>query len=275
MASQLPSIALFGAGRVGMNLLRHCARNGVPVQTVVERDVSKHDRIRDIHPHAALSSSLPERVPATVRYCILALPDQSLAETADQLRNETALEPDLVVFHCSGTLTSTILSPLASKVTRIGSIHPMQSFPDDDLPAAALAGIGCGIEGDDAFTEEAERFAEIMQWRPLRIEAGKKALYHAANVFAGNFPTVLASLAETLLRASAAADSPERLTHLLPMMKSVVDRVAGTEPVRALTGPAARGDHDAIRQHLEALGALDPPLRDVYEALTRAAMNLK
>jgi predicted short-subunit dehydrogenase-like oxidoreductase (DUF2520 family) len=157
----------------------------------------------------------------------------------------------------------------------IGCIHPMQSFAGDALPEEAMRGIGCGIEGNDDFWQQGRQFAELIDWRPLRIEAEKKALYHVANVLAGNFPTVLAALAESMLRESAADPSDAHLSHLLPMMRAVLERLTDTPAISALTGPAARGDHDAIIQHLAALEAFDPQLREVYEALTRAAINLR
>ncbi len=258
-----------------MNLLRHCVRLNATVSMVVEPDVARHGPIRELQPAATVLPGIPRRFPEAIRYCILAVPDRQIEGVARQLGTMEELPANLMVFHCSGSQPSSILSPLGDVGCLVGSVHPMQSFATDALPDGALSGIGCGIEGSDAFWEEGQRFAEMMEWRPLRIAAEKKALYHAANVFAGNFPAVLASLAEMLLRESCSDSTEERLTHLLPMMDTVVDRVVQTDPAQALTGPAARGDHDTIRRHLDALEALEPQFREVYEALTRAAIKLK
>ncbi len=275
MTPPTPSIAVVGAGSVGMNLLRHCARQHVAVAAVVEKDPSRLDRARGLHPDAALSAELPARLPDAVSRCVIAVPDAAIADIGRCLAASTALPSGLIVFHCSGTLDSSVLSPLADSGCLIGSIHPMMSFHNDSLPASALRGIGCGIEGDDAFWIEGQRFAELMDWRPLRIDTKRKSLYHAANVFAGNFPTVLAFIADALLRAAAADASAAELSYLLPMMHAVLARLDDTTPGAALTGPAARGDLETIRRHLDALKEQDAEFRDVYNALTRAALTLR
>lgn len=275
MSSPPPSLALIGAGHVGMNLLRHSLRQGIPVTTIVESSAPRLERVRDLHPDASLATALPAVFPSELRYCIIAVPDGAIAGIAGQLAAMTALPERLVVFHCSGSLDSSVLASVARTGCLTGSIHPMMSFHADSLPAPALHGIGCGIEGDDAFWDEGRRFAERMDWRPLRITAERKSLYHAANVFAGNFPTVLASMAETLLRASAADASSADISHLFPMMHAVLERLANTPPQAALTGPAARGELETIHRHLDALEEQDPKFRDVYDALTRAALTMR
>ncbi|MFA6234709.1 MAG: DUF2520 domain-containing protein [Bacteroidota bacterium] len=269
------SIVLIGAGRVGANLLRHCARLGLPVSTVIEIDPARHPLLRDAHPGVEVCSAFPSRLPDETQFCIIAVEDRQIAVVARELAEQTVFPSELTAFHCSGMLDSSVLTPLADLRCLVGSIHPMQSFSSDSLPAEALRGIGCGIEGNDDFWSEGQRFAEYMDWRPVRIDAGKKALYHIANVFAGNFPTVLAALSETMLRESAANPADAHLSHLLPMMRTVLDRLRDTPAAEVLTGPAARGDHDTILRHLDALEAIDPQLRSVYESLTRAALTMR
>ncbi|MBE0644229.1 MAG: DUF2520 domain-containing protein [Bacteroidetes bacterium] len=274
MHAPSPTIALIGAGRVGLNLLRHCMRREVAVSAVVEPNPERLELIRQLLPASQVTAEVPSHFPEGTRYVVIAVPDRTIGEIARQLSTMKCLPQGLVLFHCSGTLDSSVLAPLAHNGCIVGSVHPMQSFPYDALPDDALRGIGCGIEGDDAFWHAGREFAALMEWRPLRIDARKKALYHAANVFAGNFPTVLAALAESLLREAAIAAEDERLTHLIPMMSAVVGRLADSDPASSLTGPAARGDQDTIRLHLEELATLDPRFREIYEALTRAALEL-
>ncbi|MFZ1729940.1 MAG: Rossmann-like and DUF2520 domain-containing protein [Bacteroidota bacterium] len=274
MAAAVPSIVLIGAGRVGMNVLRHLSRLGIPVAAVIERDSTRHPLIRALHPAAAVAAVLPDSLPVEAQLCMIAVADGQLPGVVRELSELTSLPEGIIFFHSSGTLDSSILMPLSDRGCMTGCIHPMQSFSGDDLPDGALSGIGCGIEGNDDFWLEGRQFAKRIEWQPLRIDREKKALYHVANVLAGNFPIVLAALAEGMLRESATDPSQAHIAHFLPMMRTVLERLADTPAATALTGPAARGDHDAILRHLAALEVLDPQLREVYDALTRAAMKL-
>jgi predicted short-subunit dehydrogenase-like oxidoreductase (DUF2520 family) len=148
----------------------------------------------------------------------------------------------------------------------------MQSFSSDNLPASMLVGIGCGLEGNDLFARETRKLTDRLQWHALRVSAVQKALYHAANVFAGNFPVVLASIAERLLRASTSDEAS--LTHLLPMMRAVCERLGESGAERTLTGPAARGDIETIHRHRDALDSLDPGLRSLYDMLSDIASDI-
>lgn len=270
----VPPVLLIGAGRVGINLLRCFRRRGIRVGIVVESDRSRHELLRGVDPNAAVYEEIPAAIPADLGLGVLAVQDASIADTALRLAEMRPLPPRMTVFHCSGTMDSSLLAPLAEAGCVTGCIHPMQSFHSDILEESALTGIGCGVEGGDEFWEKGRAFAEALDWRPLRIDARKKALYHAANVFAGNFPLVLASVAERLLAAAATGDGPAELSHLLPMMRAVLARLEHNSPADALTGPAARGDRGTIARHLEALEETDPDIRILYETLTREAAKL-
>ena len=267
-----PVILLVGAGRVGLNLALHCLRKGFPPALVVEASVERRALLSGLHADVATSATLPASFPDGITHCVLAVPDARIASVARDLAALPDLPPGLVVVHTSGSQPSALLAPLALHGCVTGCLHPMQSFPLEPLAPERLDGIGCGVEGSDTFWTEASALAVALGWKPLRIAAERKALYHAANVFVGNFPVALALIAEQLLRASADDATAASIGHLLPMLHTVVHRLDTFPPSEALTGPAARGDHDTIARHLEALGAFDPELRAAYAAITEWLM---
>ena len=57
----------------------------------------------------------------------------------------------------------------------------------------------------------------------------------------------------------------------LPLVRASVDNVEAMGARRALTGPAARGDHETIARHLAAIDGSERPL---YRALSDAARTL-
>jgi predicted short-subunit dehydrogenase-like oxidoreductase (DUF2520 family) len=205
-----------------------------------------------------------------VDLCIIAVVDDAIATVSEDLAASTALHSDALVFHTSGMRTSAALHALAAAGVHAGSIHPIQSFADP-LGFTDTTGIGCGIEGTDAFCEKAFALATSFGWKPLRIDAGQKALYHAACVFAGNFPTVLAAHADELLRSASGSASASTLPMLLPMMQTVIARLQDASPADALTGPAARGQAEVVREHLSLLSTRHPTLAASYRALSESA----
>jgi predicted short-subunit dehydrogenase-like oxidoreductase (DUF2520 family) len=108
--------------------------------------------------------------------------------------------------------------------------------------------------------------------RVLEIPEGAKARYHAAAVFASNFPVVLLATAMKLLTS---AGVPEDAAHgaLGTLLVAAADNASAMGPAKALTGPVARGDVATVRAHLGALGDVQEVL-ELYRLLSIAALPL-
>jgi predicted short-subunit dehydrogenase-like oxidoreductase (DUF2520 family) len=105
---------------------------------------------------------------------------------------------------------------------------------------------------------------------PDRIAAAAKPLYHAAAVIAGNYPAVLAALAERLARAAGIPpDTAGRM--YLPLLAGAAENLLTVGPGKALTGPVRRGDLETLRRHL---AALPPDVQPLYRGLGLEAVQL-
>ncbi|MCB2206544.1 DUF2520 domain-containing protein [bacterium] len=263
-------VSLIGAGRVGLPLLRHAVANNLEICAVVEPRIEHHPSIRAIAPDARVLTALPPTLPRSTDVCILAVPDDALPGVVQHLADHGALHNGALVFHLSGLLSDEVMLPLQEAGCHAGCMHPIQSFPASPLPPERLIGIGCGVQGPDDFWSRASDFAELLGWFPIRVNAERKALYHAACVFAGNFTTLIAHQAEQLLRL-AAEDVETPMDYLLPMMESVLQQLRDHPAEQVLTGPAARGDTTALGSHMQAIDDAVPDLLEEYRTLTRAA----
>ncbi len=263
---------LVGAGRVGLALMRHAVEYGFSFTWGVDRTPSQ---LRASNAGAQMEFSTGfdglDRTP--VDLCIIAVPDEEIASVSRELAKRRVLPVGCLAFHTSGSRDASELDALEAAGVITGSIHPIQSFSDTG-GATSVNGIGCGIEGSDRFYERAFELAERFGWHPLRIATEHKPLYHAACVFAGNFPTVLAAQADELLRAAVVGDPTNTLPWILPMMRTVIDRLADHTPQDTLTGPAARGQFEALREHISQLATKHPTLTDSYRVLSEAAASL-
>lgn len=176
-----------------------------------------------------------------------------------------ALPPGPVVLHSSGASGLGVLAPHE----RVGSVHPILSFPGPERGMPSTVGAVAGIAGQGGGLELARTLAVELGFRPVHVP-GDRRLYHAAAVLAGNFATVLLAGGARLLVA-AGVRPEEAASALAPLAQASVSGAAAIDPARALTGPLPRGDVGVVQGHLDALAEAHPELLPVYLALARFA----
>jgi predicted short-subunit dehydrogenase-like oxidoreductase (DUF2520 family) len=193
---------------------------------------------------------------------VIATPDSAIAGAAAALA--PSLRPGSLVVHLSGA--STLHELEAMLLTRpdveIGSLHPLQALPSGDAGRVRLPGSWCAVDG----SARVERIALTIGMRPFRVSADDRVRYHAAACVASNHLVALLGQVERL-----AANAGVPFEAFLPLVRGTIDNVSELGPAAALTGPVARGDHDTVARHVDAL---PPGERDAYLALVREARRL-
>jgi len=191
---------------------------------------------------------------------LLCVPDDAIAATAADVPQGPAF-----VGHVSGAGTLNLLAQASAKGARPFSLHPLQTFADNQTP---VAGTPAAISGGDA---EARRFArelaEALGMRPFEVAEEDRSAYHAAAAMASNLLVALEESAAELLARLGAQDSRELLG---PLVLRTAANWAELGP-GALTGPIARGDQVTVDGHRAALSERAPELLPLYEALTERA----
>jgi predicted short-subunit dehydrogenase-like oxidoreductase (DUF2520 family) len=255
------AVAVVGGGRVGLSLARALSLAGHPV-TVLSRSVRPLE-----HPLTTTSVDWAGVVRDT-NVLLLAVPDDRIAEVAVRLHETGAVTPGHTVLHSSGRLDREALAVLGASGAALGSLHPLQSFRNEN-GGGTLGDVPAILEGDVGAVAVAREIAARLEMQPIvEIPASGKAEYHAAAVFASNYLVVLAALAERLGREAGLA-TDWRL--FLPLMRQTLGHLAEHSPEASLTGPIRRGDVGTVRAHLMAL---DEPMRGLYAALGREALEL-
>jgi predicted short-subunit dehydrogenase-like oxidoreductase (DUF2520 family) len=207
-------------------------------------------------------------VVAEVGVVLLAVPDDRIAEVAERLLATGNVGPGHTVLHISGRVDRRALAVLEPTGAALGSLHPLQTFRNQD-GGAVLREVPAIIEGDARAVGAARAIAQSLRMHPIvEIPAAGKPEYHAAAVFASNYVVVLAAIAERLGR-EAGLDVSWKL--FLPLMRQTMDDLATHDPAATLTGPIRRGDVGTVRAHL---AALEEPVRSLYSALGREALEL-
>ena len=256
-------VFILGAGKVGTALARALRAAGVEV-------VGLHGRRAQSEPDAITAGPFPDTLRRATTV-IVAVRDPQLEDTLEQL----ALAPlahGTVVLHVSGSAEPAALSALRQQGHPCGTMHPLLPFADPARAAAAIGGAWFGVDGDPKAVAKARAFASALGSRTLEIPAGEKVRYHAAAVFASNFPALLIGSGEQLLAGIGLAPEDARAA-LMPLFLAAIENVKARPSAQALTGPIARGDVETVRKHLAALEAT-PELREFYVALSRKAIPL-
>lgn len=186
---------------------------------------------------------------------VIATPDAAIADVA------AAVEPHpfTVVVHLAGSLGVDILEPHP----RRGALHPLVALPDGPVGARRLtSGVWFAVAGDPFV----ESVAVALGGTPFHVADENRVTYHTAAVIASNHLVALLGQAE---RVAASAGVP--FAALLDLVGTTVDSVIELGPAAALTGPAARGDDETIRRHLDSLAEDE---RATYSAMVAEARRL-
>jgi predicted short-subunit dehydrogenase-like oxidoreductase (DUF2520 family) len=215
--------------------------------------------------------SLESREAAIV---FLTVPDSAVSGVAATLAEGPAIADTIAFVHTSGALELGALAPLSER-HRVGSFHPLRSFPEPG-PPEAFQGIVIAVDASSPSLERVlSRLARDLGAKPRRVDDSQRALYHAAAVFASNYVVALLGEAVALLEQSgwSEKDAVQGLTHLA---EGAVRNVAKRGPTAALTGPIRRGDAETVRRHLAAIagGPLGTRRIDLYRMLGEVALEI-
>ena len=234
------SVRVIGGGRAGGAMAAALAEVGWDVRPVLGRAA----------PAADVTAAA-----TGVDLVLIATPDAAVAEVA------AAVEPSpaAAVAHLAGSLGLDAVAPHP----RRAALHPLVSLPDATVGARRLlSGCWFAVAGDPL----ARQVVTDLGGKALEVADRDRGAYHAAAVVASNHLVALLGQAE---RIGLQAGVP--FAALLDLARTTVDNVEELGPAAALTGPAARGDIDTIRRHLEAVA---PAERAAYEALSHQARRL-
>ncbi len=177
-----------------------------------------------------------------------------------------------VVLHASGSSTPRALDDLRALGHSAGTFHPLIPIAEPAHAGERLRGAWIGVDGDPAAIEAARALATRLGASALEIPVGAKPRYHAAAVFASNFPAVLAAIAAQLMQQTGVGMVDAR-SAVNALLRASVANLHEGDPATVLTGPIVRGDLVTVRAHLVALES-DDLVSSVYQSLSLAAIRL-
>lgn len=255
------AVGVVSAGRVGTAIAEALERAGHIVGAVVA--TSPQSRRRAAQRLAESQVLALAQVVARSELLIIAVPDAVLADVVDDVAATGLLRPGTVVWHTAGAHGIGILAPLTSAGALPLAIHPAMTFVGgvDDTDRLATACFGITAADEIGYTVAQSLVYEI-GGQPVRIAEADRTLYHAALAHGANHLVALISDAvaalDVAVRRGAGDEEPTvRIAESIlgPLVTAALRNVLDLGPA-ALTGPVARGDADAVADHLAALAGL-------------------
>jgi predicted short-subunit dehydrogenase-like oxidoreductase (DUF2520 family) len=252
--SDLDSVYIIGAGKVGAGLARSIRRLGLSVTLRAQR------------------KGLPAK-PIDDSFVILAVRDREIRPLAERLHETRLLgHRKAVVVHCAGALGPEPLEPLRSKQVAVAQMHPMISFASIDRTPSLERG-QLHVDGDPRAVRAAKALGKKLGMTPRTIPKLDRVLYHAAAGLVANGAAALAAGGVDLL-GRAGVETKTAAAMLGPLLRSVADNVEAMGLPAALTGPVRRGDAAGVKRHLEMLAKTTPHLVPIYVAASKLQVPL-
>lgn len=230
----MPAVRIVGLGRAGRSFERALAKVGWAVDGV-GRDTD-------------LASAGVD-----VDLVLICTPDAAISHVAACID-----DTDAVVAHVAGSLGLDVLAPHR----HVCAVHPLMTLPDAEAGADRLPGGWFAIAGHPM----ANQVVSDLGGRSFTVADSDRAVYHAAACVASNHLVALMGQVE---RLAAGIDVPAGAYGAIATAS--LENALAMGAARALTGPAARGDHETIERHLAALA---PDERAAYEAMVVEARRL-
>jgi predicted short-subunit dehydrogenase-like oxidoreductase (DUF2520 family) len=261
---QKPTIAIIGPGRAGSALGRALHTAGYTIAAIGGRNP---DNVRNLAEElGARACQSPATTIDLADLTILAVPDDVILPLATDMVASLCSAAGHAAVHLSGAQDRSALRPLAQHGSlRTGVFHPLQTFRRGPEAVANVPGTYFGIDADQPLRDQLGQLARDLHGHPFDLTGVDLALYHAAAVFAANYPITL--LAEAIaLAAEAGLDAETARQGLTTLLAGAVNNLRDLSPADAITGPASRGDEGTVERHLEALRR-DPELQRLYQLL--------
>ncbi len=266
-------IVIIGAGKVGTALAALLQKAGYSIVGIASRTRESAIQAADrLTPPPSVTDQAWELTPRG-EIVLITTRDDAIRDACGEIAEKGGFQNGQVVLHVSGSVPSGALAAARERGCFIGSMHPLQSFADVEVAIKTLPGSYFCLEGDPGALTVARELAEALDGTVMTIKTEDKPIYHAAAVIASNF---FVSIIDLSLRYYEAIgiDREQGLAALTPLIEGSLNNIRALGPVRALTGPIARGDTGVVARHLEAIRRVIPDTLPAYKELARLNVDV-
>lgn len=192
--------------------------------------------------------------------------DDQIQSACEEIASGGGFRGGQKVIHMSGASSLSILNSAQAQGAEIYSIHPLQAFATVSGAIEQLPGTVFGVTTDERLRSWAFQFVEDLGGKPIFIEDSQKAIYHATACLVSNYLVTLMYLGEKMA-THIGMPAEMALGAYWPLVTGTCRNIEKNRPVKALTGPIARGDVETIKNHRKKLADELPDVLMAYDLL--------
>jgi predicted short-subunit dehydrogenase-like oxidoreductase (DUF2520 family) len=245
------NIGLIGSGNVATHLSKALVKAGHRISWVYSK-TKEHAQRLALETGSITIDDIGSDLPVT-DIIIISVNDDAVKEIAAKLKKSI-----VPLVHTSGSLP---MDALLTATDKAGVLYPLQTFTRSS--EINMQEVPFCIEASDNTTLKIlETLASAVSDKVIKIDSRQRLCLHIAAIFANNFSNYMYVLAGQVLQKCNL--SPE-LLH--PLIKETANKAIHDQVENVQTGPAARGDMEIIKKHLEWLKD-DDELKEVYSLLS-------
>ncbi len=184
-------IGIIGAGKVGTSLAAVLKRKGfhiIGVSDTAEASLKTAERYlgKDV-----LYTQNNMDVVGAADAIAITTQDRVIQDVAAEINAKAERLDKKLIFHTSGADPSSVLMPLNEKGAFLGSLHPLQTFPDIDSAIGVLQDTCIFVEGDKDAVPLLRHLGDHIGAKVYTIAGKDKVLYHLSAVFVCNLLSAL------------------------------------------------------------------------------------
>ncbi len=245
-------IVILGTGNVAVRLSLALKAAELEIVQVYGRNKAKAKTLAD-----KLNSAYTDElnlINHSADLYILCISDDALEEVIKKISFK-----DAFLVHTSGT---TRIEIFGEKHEHFGVFYPLQTFSESkevnfkNIPFCIEASTK---DDKSKLITLAKRVSDHVQ----SINSEQRKTLHIAAVFASNFTNYFYSIAADILKKEGLS-----FDLLKPLIQESAAKILSQNPENAQTGPARRGDHKIIAEHLKSLDT-NKDYKDLYELISK------
>lgn len=241
-------IGFIGAGKVGFSLGKFFTKHNIEVS-------GYYSRSEDSALEASLFTDTKhfkkvEELVNESTIIFITVPDDEIYKVYLEIKNYSL--KGKILCHSSGSLSSHVFSDIDDFGAYSYSIHPIFPISSKYESYKALKDAVFTIEGHEHYLPIFLKLFTAMNVKIIPLKASDKSLYHLASVTVSNIFLALLNRSCSYLNAYG-FNEQDALAALYPLIQNNINNVMEKGIVKALTGPAERGDLGTLQKHLAAM----------------------
>jgi len=261
-------IGIIGAGKVGTSLAAVLKRKGFHITGVSDTAEASLKTAERYLGKDVLYTQNNMDVVGAADVIAITTQDRVIQDVAAEINAKAERLDRKLIFHTSGADPSSVLMPLNEKGAFLGSLHPLQTFPDIDSAIGVLQDTCIFVEGDKDAVPLLRHLGDHIGAKVYTIAGKDKVFYHLSAVFVCNLLSALFYSGKGLMEKINIDFEP-----FLPIIRATVHNIENKGPLAALTGPIVRGDVKTVKAHLASIDNMKLH-KKVYKALSEVAVQM-